>query len=146
MHLVRVRFTIVLCLALSTSAYNQKPDSLFLKFITDPASLTFHWRNDTGQPFKNFLNLKNFIETHGKTLIFAMNGGMYRQDNSPQGLYIEFGEELTPLDTASGQGNFYLEPNGVFFITNKNKAIVTTTEQFTENSEIKFATQSGPSC
>ncbi|MEP6949814.1 MAG: hypothetical protein ABI863_11090 [Ginsengibacter sp.] len=45
---------------------------------------------------------------------------MYKTDNSPQGLFIEKQKVLSPLDTSSGNGNFYLKPNGVFYITAYN--------------------------
>lgn len=72
-----------------------------------------------------------------------MNGGMYKKDNSPQGLYIENQKVVSPLDTSSGTGNFYLKPNGVFYIKTDNTTGICTTENFTTN-HIKYATQSGP--
>lgn len=64
--------------------------------------------------FKSIRNLKSWLDKQDKTLVFAMNAGMYKQDNSPQGLFIENIKTLTPLDTTSGKGNFYLNPNGFF--------------------------------
>lgn len=73
-----------------------------------------------------------------------MNGGMYKEDRSPLGLYIDSGKTITPLNKASAPGNFYLKPNGVFYITKDNIAGVSTTEQFKTGAHIKYATQSGP--
>jgi len=73
-----------------------------------------------------------------------MNAGMYKQDYSPQGLFIENKKLLHPLDTSSGTGNFYLKPNGVFYITFDNTAIICTTTDFKDYGQIKYATQSGP--
>lgn len=73
-----------------------------------------------------------------------MNGGMYKQDNSPQGLFIENQRTVRPLDTASGNGNFYLKPNGVFYITTNNIPVICRTTNFIYNGQIKYATQSGP--
>lgn len=73
-----------------------------------------------------------------------MNGGMYKPDKSPQGLYIENKKILSPPDTATGNGNFYLKPNGVFYITSENIPGICITEKFIENGNIKYATQSGP--
>jgi len=73
-----------------------------------------------------------------------MNAGMYKQDNSPQGLFIQNTTTVTPLDTASGNGNFYLKPNGVFYITTDNIPIVCETTTFLNDGKIKYATQSGP--
>jgi uncharacterized protein YigE (DUF2233 family) len=73
-----------------------------------------------------------------------MNGGMYMKDNSPQGLFIQNNTTLTPMDTLSGTGNFYLKPNGVFYLTRDNKAVVCQSKEFVDNGQINFATQSGP--
>jgi uncharacterized protein YigE (DUF2233 family) len=73
-----------------------------------------------------------------------MNGGMYLKDGSPQGLYIENGLVLKPLDTLQkAYGNFYLQPNGVFGIQKDGKPVVTRSEH-TTIATLNFATPSGP--
>ncbi|HEV7230206.1 MAG TPA: phosphodiester glycosidase family protein, partial [Bacteroidia bacterium] len=79
-----------------------------------------------------------------QTLLFATNGGMYKPDNSPQGLFIQSGKVLAKLDTASGSGNFYLKPNGVFYITSGKQAFICNTSSFKDSGQVLFATQSGP--
>ena len=120
-------------------------DEQFVSYIVDlkKKDLKLHWKGDTNQNFKSIQNLKLWIEKKNKKLEFAMNGGMYKKDNSPEGLYIENGKVLMPLNTANGNGNFYLKPNGVFYISSKNIPAIITTEKF-KNSNIKYATQSGP--
>ncbi|EAB6718327.1 hypothetical protein DUP91_28835, partial [Salmonella enterica subsp. enterica] len=49
-------------------------------------------------------------------LLFSMNAGMYHEDKSPVGLYVENGVELSPLNTDDAPGNFFMKPNGVFFV------------------------------
>ena len=122
----------------------QEKDLRFLSFKTDPASIKLYWKDDKGQIFGSIQNLKQFIETKNQELKFAMNGGMYLKDNLPQGLFIQDNTTRTPLDTLSGTGNFYLKPNGVFYLTKDNKAMVCQTKEFIDNGQIKFATQSGP--
>nr|WP_228420537.1 phosphodiester glycosidase family protein [Chryseobacterium arachidis] len=73
-----------------------------------------------------------------------MNGGMFIENNIPKGLYIENFKTLVPIDTLKGEGNFYLQPNGIFYITKSNKYKIVSTENFKHHSNIKFATQSGP--
>jgi len=73
-----------------------------------------------------------------------MNGGMYQEDQKPLGLFIQNGKTITPLNTREAKGNFYLKPNGVFYISNDNRAALVTTENFRDEGGIKFATQSGP--
>jgi len=104
----------------------------------------FYLQDDKKEYFKSLLNLKNWIESKNKKLLFAMNGGMYKTDNSPQGLYIENYKIVNPIDTNEGNGNFYLMPNGIFYITNDNQPRICTTKEFRFNSKIKNATQSGP--
>lgn len=122
----------------------QENDSKFVSFVTDVSSIKLYWKDGSGHIFKSIQNLKTAIEAQGKELRFAMNGGMYMKDNSPQGLYIENGTIYIPLDTLAGAGNFYLKPNGVFYITKDNKAVVCQTKDFIDNGQINFATQSGP--
>ncbi len=73
-----------------------------------------------------------------------MNAGMYKKDLSPLGLFIENGKEKNSLNRKKdAYGNFYMQPNGVFVITNDQKGIVCKTEDF-QNQNVKYATQSGP--
>lgn len=107
--------------------------------------LDFYWKDAQGNNYGSLKNLKVAIEKEGKELVFAMNGGMYLKDRSPQGLFIEQGIIKAPIDTLQGEKtNFYLHPNGIFYITNDNKATITTTANFTSSPDIKYATQSGP--
>jgi uncharacterized protein YigE (DUF2233 family) len=126
------------------SAY--KTDDRFVSYIVDPKKqdIQLYWKNDQQEIFKSIARLKNWLSKKNRKLVFAMNAGMYKPDHSPQGLYIEDQQQITPLDTASGSGNFYLKPNGVFYITVDNIAAVCTTEAFPANEKIKYATQSGP--
>jgi uncharacterized protein YigE (DUF2233 family) len=120
-------------------------DDRFVSFITKPSAIKFYWKDDKGQVFKSIQKLKSFLEANDKQLQFAMNGGMYLKDNSPQGLYIENDNVLHSLDTlSSGFGNFYMKPNGVFLITKNNHAVICETQKFSDQNNIAFATQSGP--
>lgn len=122
------------------------PDNLLVHVVDlSVTELTFFYKNKNGENYANHGNLKNELAKADKALTFAVNGGMYNRDHTPQGLFIENGIVKTPLDTASsGYGNFYLQPNGVFFLTKKNKAGIVTTKDFVADPNILFATQSGP--
>lgn len=122
---------------------------------TNPAALEF-FLEANGQKFKSFDRLATHLEKEDKTLLFAMNGGMYLpdEDNEPQGLYIENSRVRTKLEPLTKQRpirtNFYLHPNGIFSINHQNQAKVQSNEQFQHAypnavyKDIKFATQSGP--
>lgn len=131
----------ILCLGQSRGQVN---DTTFVSYTTSAAGIAFHWKDDKGHIFRSIQNLKRYIESKQKELLFAMNAGMYTTEYSPLGLYIENGKVHSPLNTRSGSGNFHLKPNGVFYITQTNKAVVCKTEEFKDNGSIKFATQSGP--
>ncbi len=125
---------------------NALDENRFITYFVNPKvqNLQFYWKNDFGENFKSIKILQNWLAQNNKTLVFAMNGGMYKQDNSPQGLYIEKYKTLSPIDTTSGNGNFYLKPNGIFYLLRDNTAMICNTTNFTANENIKYATQSGP--
>ncbi len=77
--------------------------------------------------------------------ILVMNGGMYHADLSPVGLLVEEGQELSPLNLASGSGNFFLKPNGVFWVDSDGRAGVTEAGAYARSDRaVRFASQSGP--
>lgn len=121
-------------------------DDHFVSYQVNPQkqALNLYWKNDKNANFGSIQNLKLWLNNSKRKLIFAMNAGMYKPDGSPQGLYIENKKTLSPIDTLSASGNFYLKPNGVFYLTTKNMAIICTTSDFKDLGNIKYATQSGP--
>jgi uncharacterized protein YigE (DUF2233 family) len=122
-------------------------ESKFLFYEVNPTkrNLAFYWKSENGQPFKTFKNLKTELDKKDKKLVFAMNAGMFKTDFSPLGLYIENGKTITELNaTKNAYGNFYLQPNGIFYLTKENKAVICTTKNFKPNINIQYATQSGP--
>jgi uncharacterized protein YigE (DUF2233 family) len=118
-----------------------------LSYIVNPKTqdLKFYWKQKNDSNYSNFKRLKETLQKNGKQLLFATNGGMYKKDGSPQGLYIEGFKTFSEIDRKiKGYGNFYLQPNGVFYITDTKDAKIVTTPNFTLNNNIKCATQSGP--
>ena len=136
----------IIALLIFSSFKTKEDDKKIISFITDSSNIQFYWKDNKQQTLKSIQNLKSFTESKGKHLKFAMNGGMYKNGNSPQGLFIQDGKIITPIDTLNGSGNFYLKPNGIFYITKKNQVAICQTFEFNnyEYAETKFATQSGP--
>lgn len=106
--------------------------------------VTFYWKDTNNNEFKSIGNLKNWLEKKNQKAIFITNGGMYKKDNSPQGLYVENFITKSMLDTLNGNGNFYLQPNGIFYINSDKTASICTTSNYKPNSLLQYATQSGP--
>ncbi len=122
-------------------------DEKFVNYIVNSRNqeLKFFWKQKDNSNYGNFQTLKSDLKKQNKELVFAVNGGMFNKNHSPQGLYIENGVTLSQLDMLSGgYGNFYLQPNGVFYLTDKMKPVICSTKDFTPSSNISYATQSGP--
>ncbi|MFU8778654.1 MAG: hypothetical protein ACNA7M_13440, partial [Roseovarius sp.] len=81
---------------------------------------------ETGAPLGSFGAIESKLKPEGKTLVFAMNAGMYHADRSPVGLYVEAGREVRGLVTRDGPGNFGLLPNGVFCIHEGRADVIET--------------------
>ena len=73
-----------------------------------------------------------------------MNAGMFDASYAPQSLFIQERRTIKPLDVKAGQGNFYLKPNGVFYLTTDGAARICKTEDFLNPGQVTYATQSGP--
>lgn len=122
-------------------------DTKIIDYIVDPTrqELKFYWKDHQGENYTNFQNLKTTLDAQDRTLVFAMNGGMYLKDQSAQGLFIENGITHKPMDSSKeGYGNFYLQPNGIFYLTKECKPIVCRTDDFKNDNDVAYATQSGP--
>lgn len=104
-------------------------------FLDDP---------DTGRPLGSFKNVEDRLSDEGRRLMFAMNAGMYHQDRSPVGHYIEDGEEAAPVISSDGPGNFGLLPNGVFCIGDGWARVIETRRYLRDSPACRHATQSGP--
>ena len=122
-------------------------DSNILTYIVDPqkGKLAFYLNDENGSNFGNHKKLKDWLALKNEKLIFAVNGGMYNKDRTPQGLYIENGKVIKEIESQEkGYGNFYLQPNGVFYLDNNNVPSIIPTTKFQSSPQIKYATQSGP--
>jgi len=120
------------------------------RFDPTKDDLRIVWRGDDGRPYRTFDALAAELKGEGRSLQFAMNGGMYEEDLSPVGLHIENGKQLAKANTTAIKGppsripNFYKKPNGVFYIGKDGAGILVTERFLAQRPKAKFATQSGP--
>ena len=84
------------------------------------------------------------VAAEGRTLVVAMNGGMYHANRRPVGLHIERGEEAAPIVRGPSPGNFGMLPNGVFVVDAAGAAVVDTVAWTRAADGVWLATQSGP--
>ena len=103
--------------------------------------IKMYWKDENN---KAYSELSKFIqENTGNKINFATNGGIYSEEYEPNGLYIENHKIISKINLADGEGNFYMQPNGVFYIQN-NQPKISESKAFEYNENISYATQSGP--
>ena len=130
-----ILFTILVSLGLPASRAAAQPDrgpcrpvqyadSTFVVCTVDlrQYEVRLFWRGPDGEVLRSFDRLKETPE--GSRLAVAMNEGMYHEDRSPVGLYVENGKELKAANTRNGPGNFHLKPNGIFHVKGHQAGIL----------------------
>lgn len=131
--------------------FNYKNQS-YLGFISDlkKHKIQFHLNFGSSQKIRNIKNLLNLLDKRGDSVLMITNGGMYTPNNEAEGLLISNQKEIEPIDLDGSKQmlNFYMMPNGVFYI-NENKAYIEETNQFNNKYKSRKinpsqATQSGP--
>ncbi len=112
----------------------------------DPArhEVRLFWKDAGGDPYLTLDRVRAAVEAAGDSLVAATNAGIYEPGFTPTGLFIEDGERLHPLNLDDGAGNFFLKPNGVFFLTADGARIVESAAFDNVPDPVRFATQSGP--
>jgi len=119
-------------------------DFVVVRVDTRSENLSVFMRDESGAPFRRLDRLASWLKVRNKELRFAMNAGMYHADFSPVGLLVHDGRQLSPLNLAGGTGNFFLKPNGVFFVASSGPRIVASEEYPALSKGVRLATQSGP--
>lgn len=96
--------------------------------------------------YQSFQAINKDLARNQQQLIFAMNAGMFHPSYLPVGLYIERGVTYFPLNQQHGWGNFFMQPNGVFFKHPKQGFKILSTTDYANRrfKHVSLATQSGP--
>lgn len=116
----------------------------------NPEKLQLHWKNEQGQAYGNFSQLKKQLSQKQQRVRVMMNAGIYTSNDQPAGLHIENHQQQHAINRRAGKGNFHLQPNGVFYLTKNNEPAIRTTASFIKKygnnpqKHIRLATQSGP--
>lgn len=101
-------------------------------------------RDERGAYFHRLPRLAAALSARGRRLRFGMNAGMFHPGFAPVGLLVIDGRELSPINLASGSGNFFLKPNGVFLVDETGPRIVESSDYAALGTTVQLATQSGP--
>jgi uncharacterized protein YigE (DUF2233 family) len=127
----------VSCLTLRQATY------VVLRVDLRAARIETLWRNSAGVPYGSLAEAYRQV---GDDLLALTNAGIYSEAHAPEGLLVEGGIQLSPLNLNGGDGNFYWKPNGVFYVAEDGAGIIES-EKFhslNERGGIHEATQSGP--
>jgi len=118
----------------------------FTVCVFDPRheDIRLFWKGADGRPFGSLAALAGDLRAKGLRLAFAMNAGMFKEDQSPVGLYVEKGQKLHGADTRGGASNFHMKPNGVFWVGLGAAGVAETGRYLASPPPARYATQSGP--
>ncbi len=114
--------------------------------------IELHLSEKEGVP-NTFPKLETRLQGQGRRLKFAINSGIFEGTFRASGLHIAEGKTITGLNlddfVKRSEGeltpNFFLKPNGVFFIRNDGSAAVIESHRYaTLGEKPVLATQSGP--
>jgi uncharacterized protein YigE (DUF2233 family) len=103
-----------------------------------------YWADSNGVPFRTFAAVCSNLTARGQKVRFLMNGGIFEAGGVPSGLLVEDGVVKKDLNLRSGVGNFYLKPNGVFYIDEMGAHIAESSQYGRNKARPVFAVQSGP--
>jgi uncharacterized protein YigE (DUF2233 family) len=127
----------VSCLTIKQATY------VVIRVDLNAALIKLLWRNPAGVPYSSLGEASRQL---GGDLLALTNAGIYSEKHAPEGLHLEGGMTLSPLNLEHGDGNFYWKPNGVFYVTDEGAGIIEA-EKFNSLNErggMHEATQSGP--
>jgi len=127
----------------------------FYVYEHDPAKEKLElWLGPGKEKPNTFPGVEARARDAGRKVKFATNAGIFEGNFLPTGLHISEGKTVVKLNTedfvktSEGQltPNFYLKPNGVFYLTDQGGAAVVETSvmQKAAMATPRLATQSGP--
>jgi uncharacterized protein YigE (DUF2233 family) len=133
---------LIIVICIQNTIFSQSLDEIIVSYTVDSKQekIKLYLKDSLGNPISNASNLLKFEDS----LVLVMNAGMYKIDQSPQGLYIQESKLIQRTNKVqNAYGNFYMQPNGVFYIQNDTPKIIQTSV-LKLDSNISYATQSGP--
>jgi len=102
------------------------------------------WKDDEDQALRTIPTAFSYLKKRGDVPLTLMNGGIFEPGGVPSGLLIQDGKVLSPVNRKNGEGNFFLQPNGIFLIGSTGAKVIATNEYPLKNVVVRGAVQSGP--
>lgn len=142
--------TIIGCLICVTGLVYGAPEKKTVDGVTyhilhaSPASIRIIWKDTNGKQLRDFPSAARYLKGGKLPVDTLMNGGIFEPGGVPSGLLIQDGKELHPVNRNKGEGNFFLQPNGIFLLGSKGAAVILTEEYPLKGITIQQAVQSGP--
>lgn len=109
-----------------------------------PRAVSILWVDKRGVPLRTFPAAARYLLEEGTPAETLMNGGIFEPGGQPSGLLIQDGTEWRPVNRRTGDGNFFLQPNGIFLLGTAGAAIIPTGDHPLTGMNIRCAVQSGP--
>ena len=124
----------------------------FRVFRAQPEEIRLLWADKDGKPLFTFEAAYRSLVEEGQKVAMLTNGGIFEPRQIPSGLYLEKGQVKHPLNLKTGKGNFFLKPNGVFYVKKEGESYsagVIESGAFAkwsqeEKAPLWYAVQSGP--
>jgi uncharacterized protein YigE (DUF2233 family) len=112
----------------------------------DPAreTIRLYGAATLGKRGATYDQLNTYLLRNRQHMSFAMNGGMYHPDYGPVGLLVENKRETGALNRGDAFGNFFMKPNGVFWVGDGKAGVMETEAYARAGLSPREATQSGP--
>lgn len=132
------------------SSLMAKPESRVVDGIhywilsAEPGQIRVVWKDAQQRQIKTFPAAVAHLRARHEPPLAIMNGGIYEPGGIPSGLLIQEGKEWQPVNRRQGEGNFFLMPNGIFFVTAERARVVPTDDFGPQESPVLQAVQSGP--
>jgi uncharacterized protein YigE (DUF2233 family) len=107
------------------------------------ARLRLVWKGPDGARLNRLHAVRDLLAKRGERALAITNAGIFN-DRTPVGLHVEDGRELHGINLQQQGGNFFLRPNGVFFVDEQGAGVLESEMFASRSRSTKLATQSGP--
>ena len=126
---------------------------IFRVFRAQPEEVRLVWAGKDAQPLFTFKAAYQRLTSEEGKVMMLTNGGIFEPRQIPSGFYVEKGEVKHPINLKAGKGNFFLKPNGVFYVKKEGEKFSAGVIESgalakwsdAERNSLWYAVQSGPS-